>query len=182
VARRELTGILLLGGRSRRFGAPKALARLGGETLAERAWRTLGEACDERLAVGKEADGLTLPFPVLDDGVATRAALVGIVAGLRASVTEAVVVLPVDMPLVTAALLRALGDACADAASTASPLPAAFRKQALPVLERRLAGGDLAVRAALAELAATRIEADPAALVNVNTPADLERLRLAIRT
>ena len=65
---RPLTGVLLVGGASRRFGSPKALARLDDETLAERAWRTLGEACDERLAVGKAADELALPFPLLDDG------------------------------------------------------------------------------------------------------------------
>jgi hypothetical protein len=53
VARPRLTGILLVGGASTRFGSPKALATFHGETLAERAWRLLGEACDERLAVGK---------------------------------------------------------------------------------------------------------------------------------
>ena len=53
--------MLLVGGASERFGSPKALARLGGETLAERAWRLLGDACSERIAVGKRADGLDLP-------------------------------------------------------------------------------------------------------------------------
>ena len=106
MARPRLTGILLVGGASTRFGSPKALARLGDETLAERAWRVLGEACDERLAVGKRADGLELPFELVDDGTETRAALAGIVAGLRAAPTELAVVLPVDTPLVTAALLR----------------------------------------------------------------------------
>src|SRR5207248_4939696 len=81
VARRRLTGVLLVGGASTRFGSPKALARLDGEMLAERAWRVLGEACDERIAVGKEADELELPFRVLDDGIETRAALAGVVAG-----------------------------------------------------------------------------------------------------
>ena len=68
VARPRLTGVLLVAGASTRFGSPKALARLGEETLAERAWRVLGEACDERLAVGKQEDGLELPFELLDDG------------------------------------------------------------------------------------------------------------------
>jgi molybdopterin-guanine dinucleotide biosynthesis protein A len=177
VARRGLTGVLLVGGASRRFGSPKALARIGDETLAERAWRVLGEACEERIAVGKAADALPLPFPVLDDGTKTRAPLAGVVAGLRAASHDLSVVLPVDVPSVTAALLLELADACADAAVTASgPLPAVFRKRALPLLEGRLATGALAVRAALAELEVRVIEADPALLVNVNTAADLRRL------
>src|SRR5262245_52115658 len=80
----ELTGLLLVGGASKRFGSPKALAHLEGETLAERGWRILGEACDHRIAIGKIGDGLPLPFPVLDDGSDVRAPIVGLVAGLRA--------------------------------------------------------------------------------------------------
>ena len=177
MARPRLTGILLVGGASTRFGSPKALARLGDETLAERAWRVLGEACDERIAVGKRADGLALPFELLDDGTETRAALAGIVAGLRAASNELAVALPVDMPLVTPRVLRDLAEACADAAVTQTgPLPAAFRKTALPVLERQLAARELALHEALAELRAVRIEVDETLLTNVNTPDELRRL------
>jgi molybdenum cofactor guanylyltransferase len=177
VARPGLTGVLLVGGASVRFGSPKALVRLNGKTLAERAWRTLGQACDERLAVGKDADELDLPFPVLDDGSETRAALVGLVAGLRAAPTDLCVVLPVDTPLVTPALLLELADACADAAvSQTGPLPGAFARSALPVLERRLAEGRFALREALEDLETSRVELDPALFANVNTPDDLRRL------
>jgi molybdenum cofactor guanylyltransferase len=177
VARPRLTGVLLVGGASARFGSPKALARLDGETLAARAWRILGEACDERLAVGKRANGLKLPFALLDDGIETRAALAGIVAGLRAAPTQLAVMLPVDAPLVTAALLRDLADACADAAAPRDdPLPAAFHRRALPVLERRLGEGRLALHEALDELDTTRVGVDAALLANVNTPDELRRL------
>jgi len=178
VANPRLTGVLLVGGASTRFGSPKALARLDRETLAERAWRLLGEACDERLAVGKAADRLPLPFPVVDDGIDARLPAAGLVAGLRAAANDVCVFLPVDCPLVSAAALRALGEACADAAvpATGDPLPAAYRKTALDVLERRAAGG-LSVRGALAELDVRAVELDQALLANVNTPADLERLR-----
>ena len=176
MARARLTGVLLVGGASTRFGSPKALARLGDETLAERAWRILGEACDERVAVGKRRDGLELPFELVDDGCETRAALAGIVTGLRAA-SEVAIVLPVDMPLVTPSVLRDLGEACAEAAVTqAGPLPAAFAHGALPVLERRLARGRLTLREALDELDTRRVEVDAALLVNVNTPDDLRRL------
>jgi molybdopterin-guanine dinucleotide biosynthesis protein A len=178
VARPRLTGVLLVGGASARFGSPKALARLGNETLAERAWRILGEACDERLAVGKRVDGLPLPFELVDDRSETRAALVGIVAGVRAAAPGIVVALPVDAPLVTAALLRELAEACADAAAPAgSPLPAAFRREtALQVLERHVADGRLALHDVLDELDARRLEVDGNQLANVNTPHDLRRL------
>jgi molybdenum cofactor guanylyltransferase len=177
VANPNLTGVLLVGGASRRFGAPKALARLGDETLAARVWRTLGECCGERIAVGKRGDGLELPFPIVDDGTDVRAPLAGVVAGLRRASSDVCVVCPADTPLVTAEALRALADACGDAAvPQTGPLPGAYRKSALPVLERRLEQGRLALREALAELATRVVELDQAQLANVNTRADLQAL------
>jgi molybdopterin-guanine dinucleotide biosynthesis protein A len=179
MARPGLTGVLLVGGASSRFGSPKALALLDGETLADRAWRILGEACEERLAVGKTADALELPFELEDDGSDIRAALAGIVAGLRAARTDLAVVLPVDTPLVTPELLQELGGACAgaDAAVTQmGPLPAAFARPARTILERRLAEGRLALHEALGELDTRRVEVDETLLVNLNTPDDLRRL------
>jgi molybdenum cofactor guanylyltransferase len=174
VARRALTGVLLVGGESKRFGSPKALAELDGETLAERAWRVLGEACDDRLAVGKRADALPLPFPLVDDDSDLRAPLAGLVAGLRAARHDVCVFLPVDCPLVTPDLLRELGDACADAAVTQTgPLPAAYARSALPVLERRLREREPCLKSALRELDTTLVEADERLLANVNTREDL---------
>jgi molybdopterin-guanine dinucleotide biosynthesis protein A len=177
VADRRVTGVLLVGGASARFGSPKALARLGGETLAERAWRVLGDACDETIAVGKTADALELPFPVVDDGTDVRASLAGVVAGLRAASHDVAVLLPVDVPLVTADVLRALAAACRDVAVTQTgPLPAAFGRSALPLLEAQLAAGDLRLRDAVARLDTAVVQVDAALLANVNTPDDLARL------
>lgn len=177
MARPDLTGILLVGGASTRFGSPKALARLNGDTLAERAWRTLGEACSHRLAVGKAEELVQLDLPLLDDGTEVRAAMAGLVAGLRAAPTDVSVVVPVDMPLVTPGLLLELADACADAAvPQTGPLPGAYRKGALSVLERRLAEGRYALREALDELDTRRLEIDDSFLVNVNTKDELRRL------
>ena len=171
------TGVLLVGGASARFGSPKPLVRLGGETLAERAWRLLGEACDERIAVGKAADALGLPFPVLDDAIEVRAPIAGVVAGLRAAAHDVAVVLPVDVPLVTAELLRELAAACRDAAVTVNgPLPGAYRRTALPALDAALAGGRFKLRDALAGLDVAVVDADPALLANVNTPEELAKL------
>jgi molybdopterin-guanine dinucleotide biosynthesis protein A len=170
VADRGLTGILLVGGASERFGWPKPLARVEGETLAERAWRVLGEACEERIAVGKDADALELPFPVLDDGTPVRAPIAGVVAGLRAAAHDVCVLLPVDCPLVTAALLRRLGDAVA--VPQTGPLPGAYAKAMLPELERRLAAGELTLRG----VNPTVLELDARLLANANTVDELRAL------
>jgi len=174
----EVTGVLLVGGLSRRFGSVKALAPLKDETLSERGWRVLGNALPHRLAVGKHADQLGLPFPLLDDGIAVRAPLAGVVAGLRIAVTDVAVFLPVDCPLMTPEALRSLADACKDAAvPQTGPLPGAYAKSALPVLERRLEAEDLTLRDALEELDVETVDLDEELLANVNTERDLDRLR-----
>ena len=167
-----MTGVLLVGGASRRFGAPKALARLDGETLAERGWRVLGEGCDDRIAVGKSADALPLPFAVVDDDFDVRAPLAGVVAGLRCAQNDVCVFLPVDCPFVTAHSLRRLAAEAPSAVPT-GPLPGAYTRSILPVLERKLARGDYTLR----DVAATVVEIDPAELANVNTPAELDALQ-----
>jgi molybdopterin-guanine dinucleotide biosynthesis protein A len=168
----EVTGVLLVGGASSRFGSPKALALLGGETLAERAWRTLGEAFDQRLAVGK--GDLELPFDVVVEPSEPQAPISGVVAGLKAADTETVVFLPVDCPLVTAALLRDLG--ARRAVPATGPLPGAYDKADLPELERRLAVGDYSLRGVNPRV----VEVDASLLADVDTPEDLERVRLVV--
>lgn len=157
-----MTGILLVGGSSSRFGSPKELAQFEGETLADRAWRLLGEACDERLAVGR--DGLA------DPGTGPVAA---IAAGLRAAAHELAVVIPVDMPLLTGAALGLLAAACREAAvAQAGPLPCAVSRHALPAFET----AERRLRTVLAGLDTAHIELDERLLANVNTRADLDRL------
>ena len=157
-----------MGGASTRFGSPKALARFGDETLAERTWRLLGMAFPARLAVGKGE--LDLPFPVVVEPAEPQAPLVGVIAGLRAAATETAVFLPVDCPLVTPELLRELG--ARTAVTQTGPLPGAYSKDDLPELERRLASGDWSLRG----LNPRVLEVDPHLLANANTPVELSAL------
>lgn len=169
-----LTGVLLVGGASERFGSPKALAVFRGETLAERGHRLLAEACDEVLVVGKAGELPELPFPVVDDGTHDRAPVHGLLAGLRHARYETVLALPVDVPLITTGALRALGEAGA-VPSPRIPLPGAYPRALLPVLEARVAAGKLSLRG----VNETTLEVSEELLVDVDTPAalaELERL------
>jgi molybdenum cofactor guanylyltransferase len=162
VADPGLTGILLVGGASTRFGSPKEVAEYEGETLRDRAWRLLGAACHERLAVG--------PGGLADPGTGPVAA---IATGLRAATHELVVVVPVDMPLLTLEALHSLADACRDAAvAQAGPLPCAVTRRTLPAFET----AERRLRTVLDGLDTARVELDPGLLANVNTPADLDTI------
>ena len=161
MAHRRLSGILLAGGASTRFGSPKELAEYDGETLGDRAWRLLGDACDERIRVG--------PGGLDDPGTGPVAA---IAAGLRAASHEIAVVIPVDMPLLTVDALHQLAAACRDAAvAQHGPLPCAIRRAAFPETdERRL-------RTVLAGLDTASVKLPEEVLANVNAREDLQRLQ-----
>lgn len=159
--------MLLVGGASERFGSPKALALLRGETLAERATRILGEVCAQVLAVGKERDALDLPFPVVDDGSSERAPIFGVVAGLRVAEHPTCLVLPVDCPLVTPELLRAL--LAEEAVPQTGPLPGVYTKGMLPELEARVDVGELSLRG----VNPRTVDVEESLVLNVNTPTDL---------
>jgi molybdopterin-guanine dinucleotide biosynthesis protein A len=164
-----LTGALLVGGASERFGSPKALALFRGETLAARGRRLLDEACDEVIVVGKRDDGL--PFAVVDDGASSRAPLHGLVAALQRARHDVVVALPVDVPLITPGALRALGVAAA-VPSDRIPLPGAYPRALLPVLEERATRGALSLRG----VNPITLELPEQLLLDVDTPDALREL------
>ncbi len=161
-----VTGILLVGGASERFGSSKARAQFRGETLAERAWRILHEVCEEVFAVGK-GDGAGLPFPVFDDGSNERAPIFGLIAGLRLASNDVCLALPVDVPLITREALRAL--AATRTVPQTGPLPGAYPKDALDELEARVERGELSLRGVNPLV----LDLDETLLLNVNTRMDL---------
>ena len=163
--------MLLVGGASTRYGSPKALIEVDGETLAERGRRVLAEVCDEVLVVGKPGE---LPFEVTPDAGDVRAPIAGVVGGLRAASNDVAVVVPVDCPRITADVVRMLGDACRDAAvPQTGPLPGAWAKSALPLLEQRLANGPYALYRTYDELDVVVVSIDPQLVADVDTPDEL---------
>jgi molybdopterin-guanine dinucleotide biosynthesis protein A len=163
--RLPVTGLLLVGGASERFGSPKAHAPFRGETLAERTWRILHDVCEEVFAIGKSS--ADLPFPVFDDGADERAPIFGLIAGLRLASNDVCLALPVDCPLITPEVLRAL--AVTRTVPQTGPLPGAYPRDALAELEARVARGELSLRGVNPLV----LDVDETLLLNVNTPMDL---------
>jgi aminoglycoside 6-adenylyltransferase len=97
----------------------------------------------------------------------------GLLAGLRAASNDVCCALPVDCPLVTPELLRALADA--RAVPQTGPLPGSYAKEHLPELEERVSRGELSLRGVNPNV----LDVDAKLLTNVNTRMDLIEAAIA---
>jgi molybdenum cofactor guanylyltransferase len=195
-ARADLSGIVLAGGRSRRMGRDKAALVVDGLPLLVRAVDLLRAAAAEVVVACRDEAQLA---PGLVSGLAVRLAfdrhgegpLAGIEAGLRVAAHDAALVIPVDMPGLTAPLLAMLVEAAGRSAGAdvvvfevdgrALPLPALYRRSALPLLAEQLELGRFKVLELMGRLRVNAIPAPPAdwadgAFENVNDRDDLARV------
>jgi len=177
---RPLVGALLVGGSSRRFGSPKALARLRGVPLSERVARALAEVADEVLVVGagdlpRELGGL----PRVDDAPEARGPIAGVLGALRARPDAAVLAAACDQPLLDRAALEWLLDTRNELAlaafgrfeaSRVEPLPGLFAPAARERLEA-FAAADGSMQP-LGRDPATRVREIPARLARAWTSVD----------
>lgn len=118
---KKTVGILLAGGLSRRFGSPKAFAKVGSQTFYENVLCALQAACDEIVIVSR--DELLPLFPeeltVITDlaEVAGKGPLAGIYSVMKFRPADAYLVLPCDMPFIGPAetiALKQLADKAKD--------------------------------------------------------------------
>lgn len=144
-----MTGIVLAGGRSRRFGQDKAALPWGnGDLLGDIAAR-LATVCDEVLvAVGDRQLALPAGVRGVVDAYADSGPMAGIHAGLRAARHPVAFVIACDMPFVEPAAVSLLKDqvmgydaAVPRVAGRWAPLFACYATSCLPAMERLLGSG-----------------------------------------
>ena len=183
-------GLLLAGGRSRRFGSDKRAAEFRGRTLAENAVRMLRASVGGSVfvAAGRVPAGLARGRDVrIPDAVAGGGPLAGIVAGLRRA-RSGVLVLACDLPAVRLTTLEHLvrvgrrrsRPTALRCAGGWEPLIAYYPRSALTGLEAALREGLLAPRKVLDALGAHALDGHGRGqLANVNRPLDLEQVSQA---
>lgn len=186
---RDVTGVLLAGGKSRRMGRDKALLELQGKALFERALTLLQRHFPRVLIAGDRPDLARPEVPAIAD-VFPGSALGGIHAGLSAAATEWIFVAPCDMPFPDPALvekllrLRTGADAVVPRTDRGyEPVFALYHKNCLAPMEAQLKQGRYRISELLAELRLNILDAPQLppgwqrALTNLNTPADYARVR-----
>ncbi|WP_194819956.1 NTP transferase domain-containing protein [Nocardia sp. XZ_19_385] len=105
----DATGVVLAAGAGRRFGQPKALVRLSGERLVDRAVRLLREGGCRRVVVVSGAAPLRVEgADVVDNPQWPTGMGSSLVTALEAIGEHAAIVVPVDMPWLGAESVRRL--------------------------------------------------------------------------
>lgn len=183
----EITVQIMAGGRSSRMGQDKALVRLGGRTLLERAvesWSGWGGGLF--LSVGHPERAALAPkgtVPVADR-YPDCGPLGGLHAGLAVCPTPLLLLYAVDTPLLgpeqAEALVAAIGtaDACTyTVEGRPQPLFGLYRTSCLPVAAQLLAAGERRMRRLLTQVDTTELPApDGAQFRNLNTPEELWKM------
>ena len=193
----KLYGLLLCGGRSSRMGQDKAHLMLDGQSLLQRGLALLAQAgCQQVFAGGDYPEAASIADLPRWQG---RGPLAGIASALMLEPDALWLILPVDMPGVTATMLQQVLGLAQQLAADGEPVGMAVAdsqfplllqgERALPVLERLLESpeGRMASVGALIQalplplLAPESLIADPQQqqllLCNTNTPEEWHHFR-----
>jgi molybdenum cofactor guanylyltransferase len=192
-----VSGIVLAGGRSSRFGADKLAEPLGGEPLLHRAVRAVAQVSDEVLAVVSSSGHLPalpsdrpVPARTTRDDEPHGGPLAALAVGLAYAEHPVAIVAGGDMPWLSPSVLSLLVDRLRSGAVDAAtlelggrgqPLPLAISRSALVTIRGLLADGERSLRSMLGRTRVALVyepawrALDPAGrtLADVDVPEDL---------
>ena len=186
----DASGFILAGGRSSRMGTDKSLLRLGNSTLIESAIDRMRKVTSD-VSIVSPRDDLAKYAPVIHDVYPDRGPLGGIHAALASSAHELNLMLAVDMPSVSAELLKRLLAVAEESQAVVTvpqtsdgwqPLCAVYRKAFAVIAERALKTDDYKIDRLFNQVAIRRVmEAEvekwgysSQVFMNLNTPDDLK--------
>ncbi len=186
---KAISGLILAGGRSRRFGSDKAAHDIGGQAMIERAFETVSTVTDDVIVSVRYGNQR---YEIDAEHVADRyrglGPLAGLDAGFRRARHDWVFVLACDLPQISHPDVRRLVEHCASGAEAVVAIDADERPQPLcacyyrPAAERHvkqlLQRRHLSMMGLLQHLDVVKVPLSEEALVNVNRRADLKMLSL----
>lgn len=191
----DVTGVLLAGGKSRRMGEDKRFILVGQRTLLERSCAVLCEVFEQVcVVIAQDSSLLRAEVPVIRDLIPDCGSLGGLYTGLRLAKTQHIFLAACDMPFLNPDVIHHMVRLKDQAdivisrwATRLQPTHAVYGRDCLPVLEEMMnlhnrkihsmiSHPALRVRV-IAETEIRQIDHDGCSMLNINTPADLERAR-----
>lgn len=190
----RISGVILAGGKSTRFGRNKALETLGGERLVDRAIRLIRGWCDPLFVVcQKPEEYIGVEANIIADIIPDRGPIVGLYTALLFAPTDWVFIRAVDMPFLEKSfagliISRAL-EGNADVVVPVKegqyePLCACYHVRCAPHVKRVIeSGGGRMIQFfnrvrvdAIPEEVWKEVDPGGKSLINVNTPESLDEV------
>lgn len=145
-AREEVTGIILAGGKSSRFGSNKALSRIDGDRLIERLCRTVGSVAGRMMLItNTPEDYAFLELEYRKDLVPRCGPIGGIYTALRTAHTPLCLCVACDMPFIRPEFLEYMVERSPGYdvvvpvnGGRVEPLCAVYRETCVPAIEDRI--------------------------------------------
>ncbi len=190
-----ITALIMAGGMSSRMGRDKALVRLNGETLVERAARRSSKVFCEVMISGPD-EHMVSGFPFVKDEYQNMGPMAGLLAGLEASKTNWIFALPCDSPFVPEEFLRGMSGLTHDCDVVVprpgdfyEPLHALYSKRTAPLMRELLENGKrriielygLVITKEVKPEIYMKWDREEMAFFNINLPGDLEAAKQLLK-
>jgi molybdopterin-guanine dinucleotide biosynthesis protein A len=180
--RKDITAIILAGGKSSRMGTDKGVVDLHGRAMVSHVIAAVNSFTDRIIIIANNNNYTQFGYPVFTDLIKDKGPMGGIVTGLHYSDTEFNLLLSCDIPFVSAGLLQKLADytrstaiVIAETENGLEPLCGRYHKNCAAEFRSSINAEILSVRKAISALNFETIKTDSTDLVNINTPAELNR-------
>ena len=188
-----LAGVVLAGGKSRRFGTDKALVNLNGRTLLAATVETLLPFCQEVIIVTNSPQAHAHPAArLVGDAFPGKGSLGGVYSGLSAAAASRCLAVACDMPFLNPAVIGYLAALDGDhdviiprLHAHVEPLHAIYSRSCLPFMRELLDRGNLKIIDFFPQVRVRYVDGpelepldpDHRSFLNINTPQDLASAR-----
>lgn len=181
----DVTGLILIGGRSSRMGRDKATLHWGQESFTTTLYKNLNSILAETFIVAGEhnADFWRKKLPVIQDEISDQGPLMGLYSGISACTTEWVFVTSVDTPLIDTELVETLyrnrvgyQAVIYKDSVRLHPLCGLYHRSSIGQIEETLRQGQQSMKDFLKKLNINilKVNDNEKRLFNINTPEDYE--------
>ena len=185
--KKNITGIILAGGKSSRMGSDKARILFKGKAFIEHVIQALKPVVDDILIISNNKEHDHFSYKRISDTLDDAGPMAGLHAGLACSNTENNLVLSCDVPLIQTSVLEMIiahNEEGKDVillkeGSKSHPLIALYKKRTAPHLFSLLNHGERRLSTAINGLNVKSISVPKAkqeALRNINTMSDLNSI------
>ena len=187
IDKKNITGIILAGGKSSRMGTDKGFLLLNNKPFLQYSIEALKPLVEEILIVSDNKSYDVFGFKRINDITKNAGPVAGICSGLEASTTEYNLILSCDIPLISSDLLQKIINNIDDTSEViqvesngkSMPLIAMYKKKVTSTFKTLLLGNERRLRVAIKNCKSKNIVLEKKyefSTMNVNTQTELKNL------